>query len=78
MKLSWNKKFDARLKELHANSKTSAREIDAACVTVERLRTAMAICQSEVGADVPVALLCAVVAELGEEARSGHGTKLRP
>lgn len=78
MELEKKPKFDARLKQLHASKATPAAEIDAACVTVERLRTAMAICRSELGEEIDHALLCTVFTELGAEARSGQGTKLRP
>ena len=78
MKLTQKPLFDARLKHLHAEKQTPAAEIDAACVTVERLRTAMAICHTELGETVDSTLLAAVFTELCAESRNGQGIKLRP
>lgn len=69
--------FDRRLAEMHDSKKTPAAEIDAACITMERLRTAISICHSAAGESIDPVLLAAVLAELGAEARSGHGTRLR-
>lgn len=64
--------FESRIEELNRVPALPAAEIEAAIQTLERLRTAQAICESAFGSTPSVdraAIVGAVLAELGAAAR---------
>ncbi len=67
--------FERRIEILGKSMSTPRSEIDAAVLTYERLRTAVAACSTEFGELPPIEAVLAVFAELCRAAQSGQDSR---